>query len=322
MSRRTISTPNRWRGSSASSRIPGTGGRHPRSLLPRQCRGLDSRTRPRRGHPWEAITRRARAERTRLAQEEKTSRPPEDARARVRVVQVSPRARQAKSKARLASYEKMLDEGSREVENVEISFAGTATRHGRHRSAGAAQGLRRQPADRTCRSSSAGRHRRGDRAQRRGQDHAVRMIPARSSRRGNVARRRNRPLAYGTEPRCAAGDANVWRQSPAAARFSSRQAHRDSRATSGVQLQGCRPAEAREGPVGRRAQPRASRAHSKNGDNVLLLDEPTTTSTSIRCARSRTRCSFAGCAVVISHRSLVPRPHQRLTSWRSKAIHR
>ena len=88
----------------------------------------------------------------------------------------SPRARQAKSKSRIQRYEEML----REV-------AGTAGRRGgnrdsaraapgRHgdRGGASAQGLRQPAADRRPRlQAAARRHRRRDRAERRGQDHAV-----------------------------------------------------------------------------------------------------------------------------------------------------
>jgi ATP-binding cassette ChvD family protein len=75
------------------------------------------------GIPWEGnYTSWLDQKRTRLAQEEKT----ESARQKTlerefEWVKMAPRARQAKSKARLAAYEKMLaEEGSERLENVEI----------------------------------------------------------------------------------------------------------------------------------------------------------------------------------------------------------
>ncbi len=75
------------------------------------------------GIPWEGnYSSWLEQKRTRLAQEEKT----ESARQKTlerefEWVKLSPRARQAKSKARLASYEKMLnEEGKEKLENIEI----------------------------------------------------------------------------------------------------------------------------------------------------------------------------------------------------------
>jgi ATP-binding cassette ChvD family protein len=75
------------------------------------------------GIPWEGnYTSWLEQKRTRLAQEEKT----ESARQKTlerefEWVKMAPRARQAKSKARLAAYEKMLaEEGAQKLENIEI----------------------------------------------------------------------------------------------------------------------------------------------------------------------------------------------------------
>ena len=70
-----------------------------------------------------------------------------------------------------------------------------------------------------------------------------------------------------------------------------------------VQLQGARSAAQGRRAVGRRAQPRAPReAAARAAATCCCSTSRPTTSTSTRCARSKRRCStFAGCAVVISH---------------------
>ena len=97
-------------------RVSGHGRRgHPRPLLPRQRRRLDPRARPRRRHPLGGqLLLLARAEGERGSQQEE-----KEASARRRTlerelewVRMAPRARQAKGKARLASYEKLLRRGA------------------------------------------------------------------------------------------------------------------------------------------------------------------------------------------------------------------
>ena len=120
-SRPTISTPSRWPGWSAIlDELPGhRRGRHPRPLLPRQRRRLDPRARPRRAASrGRATTRPGWSRRSkRLEHEEKTddAAPPHAAaRARMGAAR-APRARQAKSKARIAAYEELLAEEQREA---------------------------------------------------------------------------------------------------------------------------------------------------------------------------------------------------------------
>ena len=93
-------------------------------------------------------------------------------------VRMAPRARQAKSKARLTRYEEMLAEeqaAEKRDDKREISIPpGPAARRRRDRGEGPAQGLRRQPADRRPRlHAAARRHRRRHRPERRRQDDAV-----------------------------------------------------------------------------------------------------------------------------------------------------
>ena len=91
-------------------------------------------------------------------------------------VRMSPRARHAKSKARLGAYEKLLAEEQRvKLERVEIHIpSGPRLGDARDRGRGAREGLRRPAAVRGARLlAAAGRDRRGDRPQRRRQDDAL-----------------------------------------------------------------------------------------------------------------------------------------------------
>ena len=115
----------------------------------------------------------------RLAQEEKQ----ESARARTLAheldwVRMAPKARQAKGKARLAAYEKLLAaskaaDGRRDKLEIFIPV-GRSTGRCRHRGRSRPQGLRRPAAHRRpVLHIAACRHRRRDRSERRRQDHAV-----------------------------------------------------------------------------------------------------------------------------------------------------
>ena len=91
-------------------------------------------------------------------------------------IRMSPRARQAKGKARLNAYEQLLAEDTAEkIDRVEIYIPpGPAPRRRRRRGARPAQGLRRPAAHRRPRlHAAARRHRRRHRPQRRRQDDAV-----------------------------------------------------------------------------------------------------------------------------------------------------
>jgi sulfate-transporting ATPase len=88
--------------------VPGHGGGdHPRPLLPRQRRRVDPRARPRHGIPWKGnYSSWLDQKRKRLAQEEKAESNRQRTLAReLEWVQMSPKARQAKSKARVKAYE-------------------------------------------------------------------------------------------------------------------------------------------------------------------------------------------------------------------------
>ena len=150
-----------------------------RSLLPRQRRRLDSRARSRpRAFPGKATTRRGSSRsRTGSQQEEKAeTRRQRTLERELEWIRMSPRARQAKGKARLNAYEELLrEETAQKIETAEIYIApgprlGDVVVEARHLQ----QGLRRQPADRGPElHAAARRHRRRDRPERRRQDDAV-----------------------------------------------------------------------------------------------------------------------------------------------------
>ena len=98
--------------------------RHPRSLLPRQCRGLDSRTRSRaRAFPGKGTTPRGSSRKgIRLAQEEKSETERQKTLQReLEWIRMSPKGRQAKGKARINSYEALLNqETEKQAQDLEI----------------------------------------------------------------------------------------------------------------------------------------------------------------------------------------------------------
>ena len=103
--------------------------RHPRPLFPRQRRRVDSGTRPRPWHPVEGqLLLLARTEGARLAQEERQ----QDALAKtlkqeLEWVRANPKARQAKSKARLQRYEELAHRNSRSATRPTRSTSRRAT---------------------------------------------------------------------------------------------------------------------------------------------------------------------------------------------------
>ena len=144
------------------------------------------------GIPWEGnYSSWLEQKEQRLAQEEKV----DETRRRtlqreLEWVRMAPRARQAKGKARINAYDKLVAEAesaeARQDEAADLDPARPAPRRPRRRGRAPAQGLRRPAADRRpLVLAAAGRHRRRDRRQRRGQDHAVPH-----ARRPGAARRR------------------------------------------------------------------------------------------------------------------------------------
>ena len=219
-------------------------------------------------------------------------------------VRMSPRARQAKSKARLGAYEQLLAEEQRvKLDRVEIHIpSGPAARRRRDRGRRAREGLRRPAPVRGPRLlAAAGRDRRRDRPERRRQDDALPddrgrgaarrgHAPARRDGRARLRRpvaRRARPEEHGLE-----GDQRRPRHDRA------RQARGElAPVRELVQLPRRRPAEAGRPALGRRAQPRPPReAAARAAATCSCSTSRPTTSTSTRCARSRRRCSTSPAA--------------------------
>ena len=187
-----------------------------------------------------------------------------------------------------------------------------ATRLGRPGGRGdePAQGLRRPAADRGSRLLPAARRdRRGDRPQRRRQDHAVPHDHGPGEARRRRAARRRRPSSSPTSTRS--------RDSLDGEKYGLRGDHR--RRSTSIKVGNARVHVARlrgrastsRAPTSRRrsATSRAASATActwpsccARAATCCCSTSPPTTSTSTRCGRSRTRSiAFAGCAVVISH---------------------
>jgi energy-dependent translational throttle protein EttA len=99
-------------------------GGDPRPLLPRQRRRLDPRARSRKGIPWEGnYSSWLEQKKKRLSLEEKTeSKRQKTLERELEWIQASPKARQAKSKARITAYENLLAE-SKDKAPEEMSIA-------------------------------------------------------------------------------------------------------------------------------------------------------------------------------------------------------
>ena len=133
-----------------------------------------------RGHgiPWEGnYSSWLEQKQQRLAQEEKQETKRQRTLEReLEWIRMSPRARQAKGKARLNAYEDLLKEETRPEDRAGGNLHSAGPAPGRHRRRGArrAEVLRRSPADGRRRvHAAARRHRRRDRPERCGQDDAV-----------------------------------------------------------------------------------------------------------------------------------------------------
>ena len=121
-----------------------------------------------RGIPWEGnYSSWLDQKQNRLAQEEKAETTRQRTLEReLEWIRMSPRARQAKGKARLNAYEDLLQRGDGAEDRVgrDLHRARPAPRRHRRRGARPAEGLRRQPADRRPQlHAAARRHRRRDR---------------------------------------------------------------------------------------------------------------------------------------------------------------
>ena len=245
-------------------------------------------------------------------------------------IRMSPRARQAKGKARLNAYEDLLKEDTaQKIEQVEI-YIPPGPRLGDHRcrGAGTAKVVRGPRADgRRGVHASPRRHRRRNRSQRRRQDDA---FPddhrAGAAGRRNAPAGRNRPHRLrrsvtrcawrrqdrvGRDHRCAA---TKWssvsapsRRAPTSRGSTSRDAISSARS---VSLSG-----------GERNRVHLAKL-LKGGRTCCFSTSRPTTSTSTRCARSKRRCSrlpAAPSSSATTGGSSIASPR---TCWRSKGTAR
>ena len=224
-------------------------------------------------------------------------------------VRMSPRARHAKSKARLASYEKLLAEEQHvKLDRVEIHIPpGPRLGDVVIEATSVVEGLRRPAAVRGHEVLAATRRdRRRDRPERRRQDDAV---PA-DRRRGapdagtlkvgeTVAARLRRPVARRARP-----EETVWKEiSGGLDTIELGRREMNSRQyTSWFNFRG----GDQQKPVGELSGGERNRVHLakllRSGGNVLLLDEPTNDlDVDTLRALEEALLDFAGCAVVITH---------------------
>ena len=281
---------------------------HARPLLPRQRRRLDPRARPRHAGSRTRATTRAGSSRSRRGSRTRRSRSRRgSARSRASSSGCARRrrARHAKSKARLAAYEQLLaEERDVRLDRVEIHIPpGPRLGDLVVEADGVAKGF----GDRLLVEdldvlAAARRHRRRDRPERRRQDDALPDDRRRgAARRGRAAGRRDgRSSPTSTSPAATSTRrAPSGRRSPAATtRSSSAPREVNSRQyVSWFNFRGLRPAEAGRRPLGRRAEPRPPReAAALAAATCCCSTSRRTTSTSTRCARSRTRCSTSPAA--------------------------
>ena len=225
-------------------------------------------------------------------------------------VRMSPRARQAKSKARITRYEELREEAraaDRGQRRDPDPGARAAGRRGRGRE-GRGQGLRRPaPVREPQLLAAARRDRRGDRAQRRRQDHAV---P--DDHRAGAARRRLADCGLdgadrlrGPEPRQrSTRTTRSTRRSPAGRTSSSSDAAASTRGPTPRDSTSAEPTSRRRSATlsgGERNRLHLAKL-LKSGGNLLLLDEPTNDlDVDTLRALEEALLGFAGCAVVISH---------------------
>ncbi len=245
-------------------------------------------------------------------------------------VRMSPRARHAKSKARLAAYERLYAEEERRQARPrrDPHPAGPAPRRRRDRGRRPREGLRRPAAVREPQLlPAAGRDRRRDRPERRRQDDALPPDHGRGAARcGAGAARRDgrarlrRPVASGARPRehRLEGDQRRPRHDRARPARGQLAPVREL-----VQLPRRRPAEA-----GRRSSRAASatastwRSSCAPAATSSCSTSRRTTSTSTRCARSRRRSSTSPAAPSSSRTTAGSSTASRRTSSRSRATRR
>ena len=220
-------------------------------------------------------------------------------------VQMSPRARQAKSKARVAAYEKLrAEEENRAPETVEIAIPpGPRLGDKVIEAERVVEGLRRPAPDRRARlQAAARRHRRRDRRQRRGQDDAVPHASpaARSPTPASFALGETVKLAYVDQARSeldpkktvfeaiSGGEEKHEGRQPRAAQPRLRGQRSASRAPTSRSASRCSRAAS--------ATACTWRARCARAATCCCSTSRPTTSTSTRCARSRRRCSASRAA--------------------------
>jgi sulfate-transporting ATPase len=250
----------------------------------------------------------------RLAQEEKAESNRQRTLAReLEWVQMSPKARQAKSKARVKAYEDLLSQAAsndKRVDTTEIVIPFTGKRLGNIvvEAKKLKQGLRRPAAVRRPQlHAAARRHRRHHRPQRRRQDHAVSHDhrPGEARQRRAQDRRDGRHRRYVDQSRDALDpDKKIYQEISGGQEISSI-GGRDVNARAYVSKFNFNGADQQK-KVGVLSGGERNRVHlascSRRAATCCCSTSRPTTSTSTPCATSRTRCSsFPGCAVVISH---------------------
>ena len=223
-------------------------------------------------------------------------------------IRASPKARQAKSKARVTAYDKLVEQAGREeVGKASISIApGPRLGDMVIEAEGPDEGLRRPAADRRpVVQAAAGRHRRRHRPERRRQDHAV----PDDDRRGEARRRRDPPRRDRQARLRRPVPRSPRRQEDRLGGDLRRQRHDEVRREEGdAEPRLCgwfnfKGADQQK-KVGLLSGGERNRVHLakmlKEGGNLLLLDEPTNDlDTETLCALEAALEDFPGCAVVI-----------------------